>query len=237
MRRRRLRAELKSGPGRSVDPELFRIYARAQVRMGRDEAGAAIYEGRLALMKLEPEDAFLKGLAMVRTGRPEAAWDTWEHAVKDGADHPEMLDHFTRLSFRLQRMDQALDAARWLSKQAGWEARGLFLLAEVDELIDDPPGVVAALEPALEREPGARGALFDAAHYRKLLARTCSGWAARPRPRSQLKAIRPLAAGASSTAEDREAEWLLSRAYLQENRMPEAAKALDRSGSMAPSTA
>ena len=43
-----LAPELKGGSGRSADPEVLRIYARAQVRLGRDQAAAAIYEGRLA---------------------------------------------------------------------------------------------------------------------------------------------------------------------------------------------
>ncbi len=255
---------------RSADSEAVRIYARTLARLGRDSAAIAIYEGRLASAELEPEDAFLKGLVMTRTGRPETAFELWGRYTKQGVDHPEMLDHFSRLAARYQRMDPALDAARRLSRQPGWEARGLFTLGQLDEFVDDPPGVVAALADALQREPEARGALFDAAHYRKLLARNllrlgraaeaeryltamAARTAARPPAegggsaspgRASLPASRsgkaagteprpaeaPAGGASSPGPEDAEAQWLLSRAYLQQDRMPEAAEALARSG-------
>ncbi len=157
--------------------------------------------------------------------------EIWEHALKDGADHAEMLDHFTRLSVRLQRMDQALDAARRLSKQPGWEARGLFLLAEIDEFIDDPPGVVAALEPALEREPEARGALFDAAHYRKLLARNLLRLGRPAEAETQLKAIRPRTAGRRRRPRTARPSGCSAGPTSSRTAWPRPSRALDRSGS------
>ncbi len=166
-----LRGEVKTDSGQTPDPEVMRIYARALARLDRDSAASAIYEGRLASAELEPEDAFLKGLVMTRTGRPEAAVELWAGFVKKGVDHSEMLDHFSRLSALSQRMDPALEAARRLSRQPGWEARGLFVLGQIGELIDDPPGVVDSLDQALRRDPDARAGLMDAGHYRRLLAR------------------------------------------------------------------
>jgi hypothetical protein len=226
-----LRGDMRGESIRSADPETLRIYARALVRLGRDPAANALYEGRLASAELGPEDAFLKGLAMTRTGRPESAFELWGRSVKQGVDHPEMLDHFSRLAARFQRMDPALDAARRLCRQPGWESRGLFILGQLGEFIDDSPGVVAALEDALQREPEARGALFDAAHYRKLLARNLLRLGRPADAEKHLKAVCREPASSTTRGADAEAEWLLSRAYLQQGRMTEAAEALARSSS------
>src|SRR5262249_44459904 len=119
-----LRGEMKSESGRPADPEVLLLYARTLVRLERYSAANAIYKGRLASANLGPEDAFLQGLMLTRTGRPEDALELWEAWVKRGGNHPEMLDHFARLSARFQRLDPALDAAGRLSRQPGWEARG-----------------------------------------------------------------------------------------------------------------
>src|SRR5262249_47493024 len=163
----------------------------------------------------EPEDAFLKGLILTRSGRLQAALELWEGIVTKGVDYPELLDHFSRLSARFQRMDPALDAARRLSRQPGWEARGLFLVGQIPESIDDRPGVAEALGEALRRDPEARGAILDAAHYRKLLARNLLRLGRPAEAEEQLKALHPETTKTSAVGEDRESDWLLSRAYLQ----------------------
>jgi tetratricopeptide (TPR) repeat protein len=220
-----LQGELKRSSDRKSDPDVLRAYARALARMERDSAAGAIYAKRLGTKDLEPEDAFLKGLIDVRGGRPEAALDLWSGCVKKGVDHAEMLDHYARLSARLQHMDPALETARRLSRQPGWEARGLFLLGQLDDIVDDPPGVVESLEEALRRDPEGRAALLDVAHYRKLLARNLLRLGRPADAERQLAAI--------AQPGDDETHWLLSRAYLQQNRMDEASRALTRSGSHA----
>jgi tetratricopeptide (TPR) repeat protein len=225
-----LRGVMKSESGLTAHPEVLRLYARALVRLERDSAAKAIYEGRLASADLEPEDAFLKGLMMTRTGRPEAALALWDASLKERGDHPEMLDHYARLSARFQLMDPALDAARRLSRQPGWEARGLFLVGQIYDLIDDPPGAVEALEEALRRDPEARGAVLGADHYRKTLARNLLRLGRAPEAEKQLKAIHSESTQSSAKSEDREVDWLLSRAYLQQGRMAEASESLTRSG-------
>ena len=132
--RGRMGARRRGHPGRiegRIRPD-HRPRSPAHLRPGPGPAGARLRRDRhlrrpAVLRGIEPEDAFLKGLAMVRTGRPESAIELWDGFLKRGVDHPEMLDHFSRLSARLQRFDPALDAARRLSRQPGWEARGLFL--------------------------------------------------------------------------------------------------------------
>jgi tetratricopeptide (TPR) repeat protein len=223
-----LRGGVKADAVKTADRDVVRLYARTMVRLGRDSAAGALYGGPLASAELEPEDAFLKGLSMTRTGRPTDAFDLWARHVQAGVNHPEMLDHYARLSGRFQRMDPALDAARRLCRQPGWEARGLFLLGQLDDLIDDPPGVVEALASAFRLEPEARGALFDGAHYRKLLARNLLRLGRPIEAEEALKASRMTSM--EGTAPDAEADWLLSRANLQQGRMAEAANALSRTG-------
>jgi tetratricopeptide (TPR) repeat protein len=231
---RALRGEVRTRSGRTSDPEVLRTYARALARLERDSAAGAIYEKGLASAELEPEDAFLKGLVFARNGRPETALDLWAGVVNKGVEHPEMLDHYSRLSARFQHMDQALEAARRLARQRGWEARGLFLVGQIDELIDDPPGVVESLEEALRRDPEGRGAVLDVSHYRKLLARNLLRLGRAADAERRLMAIpSPELAGSSREGADPEVQWLLSRAYLEQGRMTEASQALGRSGSYA----
>ncbi|HLH28583.1 MAG TPA: hypothetical protein VKW77_06680, partial [Acidimicrobiales bacterium] len=223
-----LRGIVSPETARSADLEAVRLYARWATRMRRDTVARALYESRLASADLEPEDVFLKGVMLTRTGRPEAGLELWEASLKRGVDHAEMLDHFARLSARYQRLDPALDAARRLARQPGWESRGLFLVGQLADLIDDPPGVVEALDEALRRDPAARGAVLDAAHYRRILARHLLRLGRPSDAERALEAIRP---GSPGEDEDREAAWLLSRAFLQQVRMAEASAALTRSGS------
>ena len=140
--------------------------------------------------------------------------------MKQGVDHPEMLDHFARLSARHPADGpgpRGGPAARPATRLGG---RGLFLLAEIDEFIDDPPGVVAALRggPA-SASPRPAAPCSTRPTTASSWRATCSGSAVRRRPRSSSKAARSGSAGSSPEAEDPEAEWLLSRAYLQQDRM------------------
>jgi len=213
---------------RGSDPEILRIYARASARLERDGMAAAIYKDRLGSARMQPEDRFLQGLVLVRAGKPESALELWEKAVEDGPDHPELLDHLTRLSVRMQRLDQAAAAARRLARQPGWEARGSLLLGEIQSLLENPKGAVIALRQAFEHDPGARGAPFDPAHYQRLLARSLLQLA---RPAEARQPLESLVAGTGPPGVDPEANWLLSRAYLQEGRIDDASAALARAGS------
>jgi len=207
------------------DPEILRVYARASARLERDGMAAAIYKDRLGSAPMQPEDLFLQGLVLVRSGRPESALEIWEKAAEDGPDHPELLDHLTRLSIRLQRLDQAAAAARRLARQPGWEARGLLLLGEIQSLLENPNGAVLALRQAFEHDPGTRGAPFAPAHYQRLLARSLLQLG---RPAEARQPLESLFASTGLPAADPEANWLLSRAYLQEARIDDASAALAR---------
>ncbi len=217
-----LRSELRPDRIWSADRDEVRLYARTLTRLGRDAAAKTLYDGRLASTEMEPEDLFLKGLTLTREGKLEAAFKLWGRSMAPDVDHPEMLDHYARLGARLQQFDLALEAARRLSQMPGWETRGRFILGSISEILDDPPGVVEALTEALRRDPEARGAPFDPTHYRKLLARNLLRLDRGAEAGKTLNAI---------TMADTEADWLRSRAYLQQGQMVEATSALTRSGS------
>jgi tetratricopeptide (TPR) repeat protein len=226
-----LRGSLGTGTTRSADPETLRVYARALARLQRDEAAAALYSGRLGRTVLEPEDKFLIGMTLVRAGTPEAALEVWWKAMNEGADQPELLDHLARLAFRLQRLDQSAEAARRLARHPGWEARGLFLLGHVQAVIDNPAGAVDALRQALQRDSAAQGVPFDSAFYRRMLARNLMRLGRPAEAQEQLEVlVSPPKGSQVGVQEDPEANWLLSRAHLQQGRIPAAAAALARSG-------
>jgi len=214
------REVLKSSP---ADRATLKIYARASARLGHDRAAGAVYKDKLVGVPIEPEDYFLSGLMLGRGGRPEKALEVWKKGVEVQPEFPEMLDHLARLSARLQRLDPALDAARRLARQPGWEARGLLLTGQLESMVENPKGAVAAIEQALKRDPAARGALFPVDHYRKLLARDLLRLG---RAREAQEPLQAVLAGKGDRGSDQEAAWLLSRAYLQEGHIELAATAL-----------
>jgi len=217
---------LKTKPS---DPDLLRLLARASVRLNRDEMASAIYNGRLGASEMQPEDLFLVGLTIVRAGKPDLAVEVWEKSLKSAPDHPELLDHLARLSFRLQHLDQSAEAARRLATQAGWEARGFLLLGDIQAQLENPSGAVDAIRKGLELDPTAQGAPFDVAHYQKLLARSLLELGRSAEAEGPLLAVLA-SSGQTNVGGDREAQWLLSRVYLQQRRLADASSALKRAG-------
>jgi tetratricopeptide (TPR) repeat protein len=214
------REVLKSNP---ADRETLRIYARASARLQNDSTASAVYKDRLVGVAIEPEDYFLSGLMLGRGGRPEMALDVWRMGAEIRPEFPEMLDHLARLAARMQRLDTALDAARRLARQPGWEVRGLLLTGQLESMVENPKAAVAAIQEGLKRDPTARGALFPVDDYRKLLARDLLQLG---RAREAQEPLKAAFAGLGDRGADQEAAWLLSRAYLQEGHIELAATAL-----------
>ncbi len=208
------------------DSNLLRVYARASARLGRDGVAAAVYD-RIGTARLEPEDFFLLGLTFARAGNLDRAFEIWNKATHGEPDHPEMLDHLARLAARMQRLDEAAVAARKLELQPGWEAHGLLVLGEIQHLLKNPKGAVDAIRKGLELDPNAKGLPVGPDYFRKLLARS---WL---EIGQQNRAIESLWAEPGQTGPaltDPEANWLLSRAYLQNGQSADAVAALKRSG-------
>ncbi len=203
------------------------LYARSQARVDRHAAAAAIYR-RLGQDRMHAEDFFLEGLAKVRSGDVESALELWEKGAKAGPENAELLDHLTRLASASQRLDLAASHALMLARQPGWEARAQLLLGQIRALVDDPVGAVDALRAGLALDPEAKGAVQGANHYRRLLARSLLQLG---RPAEAKAVLEAIAGAEGKTGVDAEAEWLLSRAYLQEGQIAAATAALDRGGS------
>jgi tetratricopeptide (TPR) repeat protein len=217
---------LKTKPS---DPDSLRLLARALVRLNRDATASAIYNGRLGASEMQPEDLFLAGLTIVRAGQLNLALEVWEKALKSAPDYPELLDSLAQLSFRLQHLDQSAEAARRLATQPGWEARGLLLLGAVQAQLENPKGAVDAIQKSFELDPTAKGAPVEVAHYQKLLARGLLELGRPAEAEGPLQSVLA-ASGRTDVDGDREAQWLLSRAYLQEGRIADASSALKRAG-------
>jgi tetratricopeptide (TPR) repeat protein len=209
------------------DPEVRRIYARAAARLQRDGAAAALYQNLSHSTVFEPEDYLLMGLLQVRSGKPEAALEVWEQGARQRPDHAELLEHLTKLSIRMERLDEAATAARALSRQRGREARGWLLLGDIENLLENPDGAAAAIREGLEHDPEAKGMPFAPDHYRRVLARNLLKIGRAAEARAPLEAV---LAGTGPPGGDPEASWLLSRACLQEGRIAEAARAVAQSG-------
>jgi len=211
------RAALKSDP---ADQEALKLYARASARLEHDATASSVYKDRLAGAQMETEDYFLSGLMLGRAGRLEMALDVWKKGVQMEPEYPEMLDHLVQLSARLQRVDPALDAARRLARQPGWETRGLLLTGQLESMVENPRAAIKAIEQALKHDPTAKGAPRPADDYRKILARCLLQLGRASEAVAQLEIVVSDSGGKGA---DAEAAWLLSRAYLQDGQIERAA--------------
>lgn len=210
---------------RADDEEALRIYARALARLGRDSSAWAIYDGRLGVERMRPEDYFLVGTLLARRDELDPALAVWKKGATIAPDHPELLDALSKLAIRLKWLDQANEAARRLARFPNWRARALLLRGEIETSLDNPRGAIEALREGLRIDPKALGARLSADDYRRMLARD-----ALLLGRAE-EAIASLETVASDGGARPEADWLLSRAYLRSGRIPEALAALQRAGS------
>ncbi len=108
---------------------------------------------------------------LARAGRREMALDVWRKGAEMRPECPEMLDQLVQLSARLQQVDPALDGARRLARQPGWETRGLLLTGQLESMVENPRAAIEAIEQARKQDPDAKGAPRPADDYRKILAR------------------------------------------------------------------
>ena len=169
------------------------------------------------------------GLALVRSGRRRVG----AQVVGEGGE----------ARARPSRAARSSDAAGDPDATPGSRGRGRAQAAHVNPVgklagcscwaksrpcVDNPSGAVEAIRQGLEHDQAAQGAPFSVNHYRRLLARSLLQLGRPAEARVPLEAI---FAGDGLDGVDAEANWLLSRAYLQEGRIADAAAALDRAGS------
>jgi tetratricopeptide (TPR) repeat protein len=204
------------------DPRALRLLARATARMGRFDQARSLH-ARLDDRDMEAEDYCLVGLGWNFSGNPIEAQKALQQALHVDPDHAESLYMLALATFQRSQWVEATSAAERLSHRPGWEARGNLLLGMIRASDNDPVRAVASLELALSQDPTIRLIPTVPFSTRRLLAR------------SLLQAGRPAEArdiliAVLDAGPDREAAWLLSRAYLQERDKAKATAALEQSG-------
>ena len=207
------------------DPAALRIMARASARLGNDETAMSAF-ARLGESSMEAEDLAALGATLERQGQLAAAVSVYERGRKVGPDHAETLNALSRLYAREGRLTEAIDAAGRLASCPGWEARGSLILGVLDVEHVDPAGASAALDRALRVDPKLGGGITSPAGARKLLA---GSWLRIDRADRALEALGPVL----NSANDPEAAWLSSRAFLRRKDVPHATEALARAGEFA----
>ena len=165
------RSVLKS---QADDLDALRLFARASARMGHDSTAGSIYMDKLGKDRLEAEDLFLLGLLHTRVGRLETRFELWKRRPRE-SDSPELLDNFTRLSARLQRLDDAAGRGPAAVPKARLGSARAVAQGEIQALLDDPRGASTRFGGAwnVTRRPAGRRS--PAAHYRKGLLAACCG--------------------------------------------------------------
>ena len=199
---------LLAEPGRT---EAMVLLARAESRLGRNEAARALYH-QLDPRGLQAEDYFLVGRGLIAEGQVGEGMVGLDRALQLEPRHAETLVELIRINLRTDRLSIANIQAASLATVPGFEARGQVLLGLVRQDLHDPQAAAKAFRSALSRDPKLAGVTEGSVdEVRKWLAR------------SLLQAGRPAEAQAelesflASRGDDPEASWLLSRAALQQH--------------------
>ena len=70
----------------------------------------------------------------------EAAIQSWNKVLEAAQLTPKLVEELARLHIEGRRSAEALEAAEYLSRQAGWEARGLMMLGIIKSALKDVRG-------------------------------------------------------------------------------------------------
>ena len=169
------------------------------------------------------DDLCLLGIALPRSGNPQGL-EVWERALKASPNHAETLFELTCAYTDRDRLGEAVEAGTVLAKCSGWEGRAEALLGAIEMLRNDPGSALK--------------------HWRRILNRPKDGKEFGPTPvippkelaSALLQVHQPAEARRHleaflSTRPDREASWLLSRAYLQEGEKSKRFRRVEQSAS------
>ncbi|MGO9469035.1 MAG: hypothetical protein ACLQVF_33320 [Isosphaeraceae bacterium] len=213
------RRKLKTDPH---DLEAVRLLARATARLGRDGFANALF-ARLGSDALQPEDRFLLGMGLHRTGQKERARQVWLKTLALNPAHAETLEQLVISSTDQNRLAEATQFAERLARQPGWELRGELDWGALLSELTDPAAAVTVLHRALARPEARSLDPIALARYRRLLARKLLETGRPDEASVLLMAI-------LDPGPDPEASWLKSRAALQRGNLGEAATALKAAG-------
>jgi tetratricopeptide (TPR) repeat protein len=204
------------------DSSALRLLARASVRLGRDESALAVF-GRLGPRAMTPDDLYLLGIALTRTGNSRGI-EVWEKALAAQPDHPETLFALTKTYYDRDRPDAAAVTGRRLAKLPGWKGRAEALLGSIELARNDPECALKSWRPILEGKPVEKEAGAAPIVPPKEVARALLQT---HQPREARLHLEP----ALASKPDPEGFWLLSRAFLQEGLKDQTLAALEKSAS------
>ena len=191
------------------DLDGVRLLARALARQGKDDSVQTLF-GRLGRERMQAEDLFLLASVLGRQGQSGPSLGLMESAVRADPDHAEAMYELTRIYAGTRHFTQAVELAARLAKKPGWEVKAGAALGLLRRQLDDPLGAADAMAGALRSDARLRGASLAPADARKLLAR----WRLEAgQPAEAHAALEPLI----DQGDDREAFWLLSRVFLQQD--------------------
>jgi len=215
------RERLKAVPD---DREAVTLLARAEARLGRTQPARNLYR-QLDLRGLQAEDYFLVGRGLIADRQVENGRFGLERALELDPSHPEALRELFRLDRRSDRLVEAGKRAEKLARGSGWEARGLVLLGIVRREQGDPDAAAEAFGSALARDPKLVGVEEGPSEEVRSWLVRCLLQSGRPiEARAQLDLL------LASRPHDPEANWLLSRAALQQHKLEKAKAARAHAG-------
>jgi tetratricopeptide (TPR) repeat protein len=213
------RERLKEAPD---DVSALRLLARSTARLGRDSVANGLF-ARLGSESLDAEDLYLLGLQLERAARKPEADRLWEKALALEPNHAEVMEHLVIRYSSQNRIIEAAHLAERLARIPGFETKGQLAWASLRFQLGDFTGAAAILKPVLEGPVAAGWDQSQTMRYRKMLAR-CLLATARPGEAREVQT--PI----DSAGQDAETSWLLSRAFLQEGALDQAAFALKNAG-------
>jgi tetratricopeptide (TPR) repeat protein len=207
------------------DSAAIRLLARAAARLGQDASVLSLYQ-RLGSGAMLPDDLYLLGVSLGRTGNPKGAVEVWEQALKVDPDHADTLYEMTKIHLQADRFQAAATLANQLIKHPHWRKRASELLGRIEMGRNQPGSAIEFWQFSLEHQGTEPGVAPSWLVTRKALVRAllCVR-----RPAEARKQIQLVLAGRP----DAEASWLLSRAYLQEGALADARAALREAGTFA----
>jgi tetratricopeptide (TPR) repeat protein len=208
---------------RKDDRDTLRVLARASARLGLDDAAMAIYQRWFNQTGLETEDLLLVGSIQQRQGRTETATRALKRAIATKEVPPRLLEELAQVCTQGRHWDEAIQAAERLSRQPGWEARGMMIMGTIRYELNNMPAAAESFRSALKTDPAVVDSSHDPTPLRKVIARTFL-------QASHPDEARPLLLSILDHKHDREASWLLSRVYLRDGNKASAIAALTQAG-------
>ena len=150
-----------AGAGPGIGP------SRSRRRRQLDLSGSARCKGSRA-----GRSTSCIGLIDQRHGRPDAAATAWRKAIEAADVSPSQLEELARYCVQGRHFDEAILATERLSRQPGWESRGVIMLGTIRLELNNVPEAARLFRRALDLDPAVIDTSHDPTPLRKVVART-----------------------------------------------------------------